>query len=308
VRGIGVCPDRFRLLGVAPSLGRAFTTADSRPESGLVVILQHELWVTRFGMDPTAVGRDIRLNGERATVAGVMPPGFEVPNEVIHGQLLLPIRWTAAERQERGAGSYFVLGRLRSGVTVSQAGAALDVLARRLEGEYPVENKDTGVLIQPLRDQIVGNVRPALLIVFAAAASVLVLACFNLANLLTARGIGRQRELAVRAALGASRLRVVRQMLTEGFVIACLGGGCGLVTGVWVLRAFTRLFNDTRYFSLPRRAEIAFDWRVFVFVGLTCVAAALLFSVAPARRALKADIVSVLGRTDGIWERRWRNI
>ena len=308
VKGIRVSPELFRVLGVRPSIGRPFTAADSESGSARVVVLAHDLSTARFGADPRAVGTSIRLNGEVATVIGIMPPAFEVPNEVVHAQLLLPITWNAAQRQERSVANYFVIGRLNRGVGIAKASDDLDRVARRLEREYPVDNKDTGVLVQPLREQMVGTVRPALLIVFAAAASVLALACFNLANLLTARGITRRRELAVRAALGATRLRLLQQTLTEGLVIAFLGGAAGLALGMWTVRAFVALFNDTRYFSLPRRAEIAIDWRVFAFVSILSIATALLFSLAPAVRAMNTDPAPSMRRADSRSERRWRGV
>jgi putative ABC transport system permease protein len=308
VKGVHFSSELFRVLGVTPVLGRPFTSEDAEPGHNSVVILGHELWVSRFGADRGIVGRDIRLNGENVTVIGVMPTAFEVPNEVTRAQLFLPLGWTAAQRQERRIANYLVLGRLKNGVGRTRAAADLDAFARQLEREYPASNKDTGVLLDPLRDQVVGTVRPSLLVIFAAAAGVLLLACFNLANLLTARGIKRQRELSVRAALGASRWRLLRQTLTEGFVIAFLGGVAGLTCAAWAVRSFVGLFNDTRYFSLPRRAEIAFDRRVFVFVAVVCVATGLLFSAAPAVRAMKADIVSALRRPDGRMEGRWRSV
>jgi predicted permease len=308
VKGVHFSSELFRVLGVMPIIGRPFTSEDADAGRNSVVILGHELWASRFGADGGIVGRDIRLNGENVRVIGVMPRAFEVPNEVIRAQLFLPLAWTAVERQERRIANYLVLGRLKNGVGLTSAAADLDVLARRLEREHPESNKDTGVRLELLREQIVGTVRPSLLVIFAAAAGVLLLACFNLANLLTARGIKRQRELAVRAALGASRWRLLRQTLTEGFVIAFLGGGAGLACGAWAVHSFVGLFNQTRYFSLPRRAEIAFDWRVFAFVAVVSVATGLLFSVAPAMRAMKADLVSALRRPDGRTENRWRSV
>ena len=286
VKGIHFSPELFRVLGVTPIIGRPFSPEDVEPGRNSVVILGHELWVSRFGADRGIVGHDIRLNGENVTVIGVMPIAFEVP--IISAQLFLPLAWTPAQRQERSIANYLVLGRLKDGVGLAKAAADMDSLARRLEREYPVSNKDGGVLLDPLREQVIGTVRPSLLVIFAAASGVLLLGSFNLANLLTTRGIKRQRELAVRAALGASRWRLLRQTLTEGFVIAFLGGVAGLTCAVWAVRSFVGLFNDTRYFSLPRRGEIAFDWRVFVFVALVCVATGLLFSAAPALRAMKA--------------------
>jgi putative ABC transport system permease protein len=305
VKGVHFSPELFRVLGVTPIIGRPFSPEDVEPGHDSVVILGHELWVSRFGADRSIVGRDIRLNGEHVTVIGVMPTAFEVP--IISAQLFLPLAWTPAQQQERSIANYLVLGRLKDGVGLARAAADMDSLARRLERDYPVTNKDGGVLLDPLREQVIGTVRPSLLVIFAAAAGVLLLGSFNLANLLTTRGIKRQRELAVRAALGASRGRLLRQTLTEGFVIAFLGGVAGLTCAVWAVRSFVGLFNDTRYFSLPRRAEIAFDWTVFVFVAVVCVATGLLFSAAPALRAMKADIVSALRRPDGRTESRWRS-
>jgi putative ABC transport system permease protein len=306
VNGVHFSPELFRVLRVAPAIGRTFTPDDAEPGRDAVVILGHELWVSRFGSDRSIVGRDIRLNGKSLTVIGVMPAGFDVP--LIRAQLYLPLAWTPAQRQERRIANYLVLGRLKDGVSLATAATALDSLARALERQYPGVNKDTGILLDPLREQVVGNVRPSLMVIFAAAAGVLLLACFNLANLLSARGIKRQRELSIRAALGASRGRLLRQMLTEGFVIAVLGGLAGLGCGTWAVRAFVGLFNETRYFSLPRRGEIAFDWRVFAFVGLVCVLTGLLFSAGPAVRAMRADIVAALRRPDGRHESRWRAI
>jgi putative ABC transport system permease protein len=305
VRGVHVSQDLLRVLRVTPTIGRAFTPEDTELDRD-VVILGHDLWVGRFGSDQGIVGRDIRLNGKARRVIGVMPVGFEVP--LIRAQLYLPLAWTAAQRQERRIANYLVLGRLREGVSLRRAAADLEAVAQALAREYPATNKDLGVLLDPLHEQVVGDVRPSLLVMLTAAGGVLLLACFNLATLLSARGVKREPELAVRTALGASRWRVLRQLLTEGLLIALLGGLAGVASGAAAIRAFVGLFNDTRYFSLPRRAEIGIDWRVFACVGLVCVMAAVLFSVGPAMQAMKADIVAGIRPVGGRRDTRWRRV
>jgi putative ABC transport system permease protein len=306
IRGVRVSPELFRVLGVEPALGRAFTDADAAQGSDNVSILSHQLWKARFGADPDIVGRAVRLNGRSVTVVGVMPERFEVP--LVPAQIYRPLAWTPAQRTERRVANYLVLGRLRQGVTLTQSAAALDGLARTLESRYPTTNKDTGVLIEPLRDRVVGDFAQLLWMVFAAASAMLLLACFNVANMMSTRGLQRRRELAVRAALGASRWRLVRESVTEGSIIAALGGAAGLLWSNWGVRVFVGLFSDTRFFSLPRRGEIAFDWRVFTFVGIVCAVAAVLFSAMPALHATRPDGAFALKRGDGRRESRFRRV
>ena len=304
VKGIRVSPELFKVLGVNAAIGRAFAAADGDD----VVVVGHDFWVAQMGSDSRPLGRTLKLNGRTKTVVGVMPAGFEVTHPLVKAQLYLPLAWNAAQRLERRVASYVVLGRLKDGMNVAQATAALDPFARALERRYPDSNKDSGILLQPLHDAVADDVRPALLAILGAAGCVLLLACFNLANLLGTRGIKRQRELAIRAALGASRLRLMRQTLSEGLLIASLGGAAGLVWGTWTVRVFVSFFNDTRYFWLPRRSEIGLDWRAGAFAALMCLMTALLVGAAPAARAMAADIVDALRRPDGRRENRWRAI
>ena len=297
VKGVHISQDLFRVLRVNPSMGRAFTPEDAGADHEGVVILSHDLWVNRFGSDPHAVGRDLRLNGSNVRIVGVMPASFAIP--LVEAQIYLPLHWTIAERQERRIANYLVLGRLKNGVSLERAGALLDSVAWAIEQQHPESNKDLGILINPLKDKVVGTLRPVLLAIFSAAGCVLLLACLNLANLLGARGLKRQREMAIRAALGASRFRILRQLMTEGLVIAALGGIVGIVGGTWAVRIFVGLFNNTIYFSLPRRAEIRLDWRVLAFTGLTCFLTGILFSIAPALRATKKDPLSTANRFGG---------
>jgi putative ABC transport system permease protein len=306
VKGAHISPELFGVLRVSPAMGRSFTPEDADADKDRVVILSHDLWVSRFASDPHAVGRDLRLNGSNVRIAGVMPAGFTIP--LVEAQIYLPLQWTMAERQERRVAHYLVLGRLKKGVSLETAGALLDSVAWSLGQQYPESNKDLGILINPLKDKVVGALRPVLLAIFSAAGCVLLLACLNLANLLGARGIKRQREMAIRAALGASRFRLLRQLMTEGLVIASLGGMIGLVGGTWAVRIFVGLFNNTIYFSLPRRAEIGLDWRVLAFTGLACLLTGILFSIAPAWQVTKANLLATANRTGGRRGGHWRAV
>ena len=304
VKGVCVSPDLFNVLRVSPAMGRAFTADDAEANHQPVVILSHGLWVGRFGSDPHIIGRDLSVNGSRATIVGVMPTGFEIP--LVEAQLYLPLNLTIAERQERRIANFLVLGRLQARVRIEAAMANLDSVAFGLEQTYPESNKDVGILLTPLKDKVVGPVRPVLWAILAAAGCVLLLACVNLANVLGARGIKRQREFAIRTSLGASHWRLLGQLVTEGLVISSLGGVIGLVTGMWAVRMFLNLFNNTVYFSLPRRGEIALDWRVLAFTAVACLLTAILFSLLPAWTAIRANLQSIANRNAGRWGNRLR--
>ena len=304
VKGVCVSPDLFNVLRVRPAMGRVFTADDAEANHESVVILSHDLWVGRFGSDPQIIGRDLSMNGARVTIVGVMPAGFEIP--LVEAQLYLPLKLTNAERQERRIANFLVLGRLQDGVRIEAAMANLDSVAFALEQAYPESNKDVGILLTPLKDKVVGPLRSVLWATFAAAGCVLLLACLNLANVLGARGIRREREFAIRTSLGASYRRMLGQLLTEGLVISSLGGVIGLVTGMWAVRMFLSLFNNTIYFSLPRRGEISLDWRVLAFTGLACLLTAILFSLVPAWTAVRANLQSVANRRASRWGNRLR--
>jgi putative ABC transport system permease protein len=304
IRGIRFSPDLFRVLGVAPLIGRPFDGADAEPGHDHVALLAYQLWSGRFGRNPAIIGHTLSINGVPTTVIGVMPRGFEVP--LVNAQIYLPLAWSPAQRQERRVAGYLVLGRLVQGVTIDSASAELESVARTLERQFPDTNRDVGILIRPLREEVVGNVRPSLVIVFASAAVVLLLACFNVANLFTVRALQRQRELAVRAALGAGRRQLARLVLTESALVALVSGMFGIVAGAVAVGAFTSLFNDTHYFSLPRRAAVAIDARVLAFVLLTCIVAALLFSAAPTLAVIRSNVAEGLRQGDGRHSTRWR--
>ncbi|MGD9904447.1 MAG: ABC transporter permease [Vicinamibacterales bacterium] len=273
----------FRVLGVEPLVGSTFPAVLDRSR-GFGLVISHGLWVRKFGRDPNVVGRTMTLDGAPGyTIHGVMPEGFNFPS---HSDLFRSSGISANPDyyRNRAMRDRFVLARLRPGVAVGEATAAIDTLARRLEREFPVTNAGVRYQVTPLREMYSGQVRPYVLLLFAAVTLVLAVACVNVANLLLSRAIARERETAVRAALGASRWRLVRPLLAESLVYATLGAGVGAVLAVGGTRLLTRLVPV----QLPPWMAVEADWRVGLFLVAITLVTAVAATAIPALRASAA--------------------
>lgn len=295
VQASAVTPSFFDILQVDAALGRVPTTEEGVPGNDDVVVLSDGLWQTRFGGDPGVVGRRIVLNGTAHTVIGVMPPGFEgvrfkpqisafESDWTRRQELWVPLALGEEAREATGR-SLFVLARLEDGVTVEQARSEMQAISARLaeEHEYDV-GWDTDVV--PLHDQVVGEARTALIVLLGAVGFILLIACANVANLLLARASGRERELAVRAALGAGRGRIVRQLLTESLFLGALGGGIGLLLAVWGVEALTAIRPN----DIPRLEEVDLSGSVLAFTAGVSLLASVLFGAVPAIQASRPDV------------------
>jgi putative ABC transport system permease protein len=275
----------FSLLGVNAMLGRSFEPDDDLPERDAVVVLSHSLWQRRFGGDPGVIDKTIKLNGRPFTVIGVMPPDFKffVKAGSLTGkqaEIWAPFRLEASDRAPRGR-YMSAVARLKPGVTQAQAQAEMDTIAASLEQQYP--NFDTGwsVNLVPLREQFAGEIRKPLLILFGAVVLVLLIACANVANLLLARAASRQKDISIRMALGASRRRLIRQLLTESVMLAGLGGALGLLIALWGVDLLVALAPK----DLPSLADVKLSYLVLGFTMLVSVLTGLIFGLAPALEA-----------------------
>ncbi|MGJ5816265.1 ABC transporter permease [Paludibaculum fermentans] len=287
VRAVPTESNFFSLLGVTPVLGRSWAQGEDQPGKDDVVILSYALWQTRFGGNPSVVGQVLELNARKRTIVGVMPAGFSFPADA---RLWIPLDMSGKGLGERGSHSYNAIGRMKPGITVQQAHADLSLIAARLEKAFPNTNHKVSAIVVPLQDDLAGKSRTSLLMMLAAVGLVLLIACANIANLLLSRAVGRQKEMAVRSSLGASRIRLLRQLLTESLLLSLVGGSLGVLLG-WGLIA---LLPKIKSFALPNFNTISLNGSVMLFaLGLT-VLTGILFGLAPALQAARPDLFEEL--------------
>jgi putative ABC transport system permease protein len=279
----------FQVLGVTPELGRVYTPEEDAPNGPQVVVLSHRLWERRFGARQEAIGARLELNGRPSTVIGVMPPSFGI--EGSKAELWTPMHLDPSVDYRTRTGRYLTsIARLKPNVTPQRAQADMSAIARRLEAAHPTFNSAWGANVVPMYEQVVGGVRRALLVLGGVVAFVLLIACANVANLLLARSTARTREVAVRAALGAGRGRMVRQLLTESVVLSALGGAVGLLLAYWGVQVVKALAPR----GVPRIASISIDGWTMAFTLVVALVTGLLFGLAPALQAGRGNLQTIL--------------
>ena len=288
--GVVATSDLLPVLGVAPMLGRGFVPDEDKPSSSRVVVLSQSAFQKYFAADPNIVNQAITIDGKPFTVVGVMPSGFQFPIQNDPIDLWTTIAGDASGAEpvttQRGAHFLRVIGRLKPGVSEAQALADADTIAKRLEQQYPDTNTRRGFFVEQTLRAIVGDVRPALLILLGAVSFVLLIACANVANLLLARAMSRHKEMAIRSALGASRWRVIRQLLIESVLLSVVGGAIGLLLAVW----WSDLLIALGKANIPRAAHVGLDWRVLLYTLLVSVGTGVLFGLAPALHSSKTGL------------------
>jgi putative ABC transport system permease protein len=297
--GARVSAEFFSMLGVKPVVGRVFSPEEDRPGAERVVMLHYNLWQRRFSGDPNIVGRRLTLNGYPHTVIGVLPPEFHFfPVEITIAEIYGTLAFEGERLNQRESRFLSIIGKLKPDITLTAAQADVSAVAGRLAEQFPNTNAKRGVKLINLHDRVTGNVRLALWVLLGAVLFVLLIACANAANLLLAQAATRWKEVAVRAALGASRLRVLRQLLTESLLLAISGGAFGILLAHWTIKAVAALNPK----GLPRLTEINLDGRALLFTGVVVLLTSVAFGFAPAWQTTKLDLSQTLkegGRTGG---------
>jgi len=295
VGGSMISADFFPTLGVTPTLGRNFRPDDDRAGAAPVVMLGGGLWKRKFGSSPDVIGKSIVLNGASYTIVGVVPPSFNFYGS--ERDLYTPAgQWTDPSFLDRRIEvSAHAIGRLKPGVTLAQAKADMDGISENLAAAYPEADKDIGLNLVSMKQDIVGNVQPFLIVLLAAVGFLLLIACANVANLLLARSMGRSREFAIRAALGANQTRVIRQLLTESVLLAGLGGALGLLLAFWGTKAVLATLPG----ALPRADEVSLDSHVLFFTMALSLLAGIVFGLAPALKTSRVNLQDILKETGG---------
>src|SRR5215469_16078152 len=296
IKGLKVSAEFFDVLRVKPAIGRAFVREDEQAgggPGGFKVVLSHDLWMRLFNGDKAAIGRTLRIQGQSYTVIGIMPRGFKFTFETPAMEMYVTLAEDAANAdgskpntEQRGNHMLFAFGRLKPGVSVAQADADLRTIAAALERQYPDTNTQFGAAVGPLRDEMIGDVRTALYVLFGAVVCVLLIANANVANLMLARASVRGKEIALRAALGASRNRIIRQLLTESLLLAGIGGLLGLFMAKWGTDALIVTVPQ----NIPRISAIQLDGAVLAFTLLVSIATGVIFGLVPAWHASRVDL------------------
>lgn len=290
----------FSLLGLKPVLGRVLIPEDDAPGKSQAAILSYGLWQRRFGGESNVIDQSLTLDGENYTIVGVMPADFSLPKEVMptvgaaaQAEILLSLPMSEKDLSSQGDENYNVLARLKPGVTIAQAQAEVDAATRGLEQQFPAqypESRRFSMSVRPLLEQVVGDIRPALFVLLGAVGCVLLIACANVANLLLARSASREKEIAIRTALGAGRWRLVRQLLTESVLLSIVGGALGLLIAIWGLDGLRWLDPG----NIPRLQNIGIDGRVLTFTFTVALVTGILFGLAPALRSSKVNLSETL--------------